>query len=103
MVACTWRGPGGPPARGVGPARPGAVWGGGAPGGGGGARGGGCEEFDVLGVGARPAALDVGHAVLVEHACDADLVGQRQRDVLALGAVAKGRVVEDDRRICGRG
>ena len=56
------------------------------------------EELDVLGVGARPAALDVGHAVLVEHPRDAQLVGQRERDVLALGAVAQGRVVEDDRR-----
>ena len=55
------------------------------------------EELDVLGVGARPAALDVGHAVLVEHPGDAQLVGERERDVLALGAVAQRRVVEDDR------
>ena len=62
-------------------------------------RPGGREELDVLGVGARPAALDVGHPVLVEHARDAQLVGERQRDVLALGPVAQGRVVEDDRRV----
>ena len=55
------------------------------------------EELDVLGVGARPAALDEREAVLVEHARDAQLVGERERDVLALGAVAEGRVVEDDR------
>ena len=57
------------------------------------------EELDVLGVGARPAALDEGHAVLVEHARDAQLVRERERDVLALGAVAEGRVVEDDRLV----
>ena len=55
------------------------------------------EELDVLRVGAGPAALDVGHAVLVEHPRDADLVGERERDVLALRAVAQGRVVQDDR------
>ena len=62
-------------------------------------RPGGGEELDVLGVGARPAALDVGHPVLVEHPRDAQLVGERQRDVLALGPVAQGRVVEDDRGV----
>ena len=62
----------------------------------------GREELDVLGVGAGPAALDVGHAVLVEHPGDAELVGERQDDVLALGAVAERRVVEDDGR-GGRG
>ena len=62
-------------------------------------RPGGREELDVLGVGARPAALDEGHAELVEHPRDAQLVGERQRDVLALGAVAQGRVVEDDRGV----
>ena len=59
---------------------------------------GGREELDVLRVRARPAALDVGHPVLVEHPGDPELVGQRQDDVLALGPVAQGRVVEDDRR-----
>ena len=58
----------------------------------------GREELDVLRVRARPAALDVGHAVLVEHAGDAELVGQAEDDVLALGAVAEGGVVEDDGR-----
>ena len=61
-------------------------------------RPGGREELDVLGVRARPAALDVRHAELVEHPRDAQLVGERQGDVLALRAVAEGRVVEDDRR-----
>ena len=62
-------------------------------------RPGGREELDVLGVRARPAALDERHPELVEHPRDAQLVGQRQRDVLALGAVAQGRVVEDDRGV----
>ena len=39
-----------------------------------------------------------GHAELVEHPGDPQLVGEREGDVLALGAVAQGRVVEDDRR-----
>ena len=61
------------------------------------------EELDVLGVRARPAALDVRHAELVEHARDPQLVGERERDVLALGTVAQGRVVEDDRRVVALG
>src|SRR5262249_32101194 len=64
-----------------------------------GPRGG--EEVDVLGVRAWPAALDVGHAVFVEHPGDAQLVGERQRDVLALRAVAERRVVEGDGAIGG--
>ena len=62
---------------------------------------GGLEEVDVLGVRARPAALDVGHAVLVEHPGDAQLVGEGEGDVLALGAVAEGRVVERDGPVGG--
>ena len=72
---------------------------GGQPGGPPGHRAGRREELDVLGIAARPAALDVGHAVLVEHPRDAQLVRERQRDVLALGAVPEGRVVQDDRRV----
>ena len=64
---------------------------------------GGREELDVLGVGARPAALDEREAVLVEHPRDAQLVGERERDVLALGAVAEGRVVEGDGGAVGGG
>ena len=60
-------------------------------------RPGGREELDVLGVRARPAALDERHPVLVEHPRDAQLVGEREGDVLALRPVAQGRVVEDDR------
>src|SRR5207245_6989690 len=65
---------------------------------------GGLEELDVLGVRARPAALDVGHAVLVEHPGDPELVGEAQGDVLALGPVAERRVVEGDGSVgrCGR-
>ena len=66
-------------------------------------RPGGREELDVLGVRARPAALDEGHPELVEHPRDAQLVGQRQGDVLALRPVAQRRVVEDDRRSPGAG
>ena len=60
------------------------------------------EELDVLGVRARPAALDVGHPELVEHARDPQLVGERERHVLALRPVAQGRVVEDDRGVVAR-
>ncbi len=63
---------------------------------------GGREEVDVLGVRARPATLDEGHPVLVEHPGDAQLVGQGQDDVLALGPIAQGRVVEDDRAVVAR-
>src|SRR4029077_9501101 len=62
-------------------------------------RPGGREELDVLRVGAGPAAFDVGHPELVEHPRHAQLVGQREGDVLALRAVTQGRVVEDDRRV----
>src|SRR4029078_6781257 len=59
----------------------------------------GLEELDVLGVRARPAALDVRHPELVEHPGDAELVGGAEGDVLALGAVTERRVVQDDRLI----
>jgi hypothetical protein len=62
----------------------------------------GAEELDVLGVRARPAALDVGHAVFVEHSRDAELVGQGERDVLALRSVAERGVVQDH-RVAGPG
>ncbi len=62
-------------------------------------RAGGREELDVLRVRAGPAAFDERHPVLVEHPGDAQLVGERQRDVLALRAVAERRVVEDDRAV----
>src|SRR5665811_2426001 len=58
----------------------------------------GGEEVHVLRVGAGPAALDVRHPVLVEHPGDPELVGEREDDVLALGPITEGRVVEDDRR-----
>src|SRR5438552_918225 len=54
------------------------------------------EELDVLRVRARPAALDVGHAVVVKQARDPQLVRERKGDVLALGAVAQRGVVQDD-------
>ena len=55
------------------------------------------EELGVLGVGAGPAALDVVHAEPVEGAGDLHLVLHREREPLALGAVAEGGVVEPDR------
>ncbi len=58
-------------------------------------RPGGFEEVDVLGVGARPAALDVRQAELVQAAGDLDLVGQRDDEALALRSVAQRRVVEN--------
>ena len=54
------------------------------------------EELDVLGVGAGPAALDEGHAELVEPAGDPQLVLDREADPLPLGAVAEGGVVDLD-------
>ena len=54
------------------------------------------RRTDVLGVGSGPAALDVGDAEGVESLGDLDLVVARQRDVLALGAVAQRGVVEED-------
>src|SRR5205823_6386268 len=55
------------------------------------------EELDVLRVGAGPAALDVMHADLIQPRRDLELVVDRQRQALALRAVAERRVVEDDR------
>ena len=52
------------------------------------------EELGVLGVGSRPAALDEADAQRVEVAGDRQLVGDRQRHPLALGAVAQRRVVD---------
>src|SRR4029077_1457364 len=56
----------------------------------------GAEELLVARVRARPAALDVVHAEVVEALRDAELVLERERDVLCLGPVAQRRVVELD-------
>src|SRR5437867_2436640 len=56
----------------------------------------GPEELLVARVRARPAALDVVDAEVVETLGDAHLVLEREGDVLGLGAVAQGRVVELD-------
>src|SRR5437667_271193 len=56
----------------------------------------GPEELLVARVRARPAALDVVHAEVVEALGDAHLVLEREGDVLGLGAVAQRRVVELD-------
>ena len=52
------------------------------------------EELGVLGVGARPAALDEAHAEVVQVPGDGQLVVDRQHHALALRAVAQGRVVD---------
>ena len=54
------------------------------------------EELLVLRVRARPAALDVVDAELVQPPSDLQLVLQRQRDPGALAAVAQGAVVDRD-------
>ena len=61
------------------------------------------EELVVLGVGARPTALDVVHTQPVELLGDAELVLDRQRDALQLAAVSQRRVVDLDGRGCGHG
>ena len=55
------------------------------------------EELDVLGVGAGPAALDVGDAEMVELLGHAQLVVDRERQPLLLAAVAQDRVEDVDR------
>ena len=60
--------------------------------------GGSGEELVVLGVGARPAALDVVHAEAVEFPGDAQLVLDGQRDAFELAAVAQRGVVDLHRR-----
>ena len=58
------------------------------------------EERHVLGVRRREAALDVVDAELVKAPHDGELVGQRERDALALLPIAQGGVVGVDAR-CG--
>ena len=58
--------------------------------------GGASEELDVLRVRARPAALDVVHAEVVELLGDAQLVVDRGRHALDLQAVAQGGVEDLD-------
>ena len=55
---------------------------------------GAAEELGVLGVGARPAALDVADAEVVEVPRDGQLVGDGEGEPLLLRAVAQGRVVD---------
>ena len=52
------------------------------------------EELGVLGVRARPAALDEPDAEVVEVPRDGQLVGDREVEPLLLGAVAQRRVVD---------
>ena len=55
---------------------------------------GAAEELGVLGVRARPAALDVADAEVVELPGDGQLVGDGEVQPLLLRAVAQGRVVD---------
>ena len=55
---------------------------------------GAAEELGVLGVGARPAALDEAHAEAVELPRDRQLVGDGEVEPLLLRAVAQRRVVD---------
>ena len=52
------------------------------------------EKILVLGVGAGPAAFDVMNAQMRQFLGDADLVGQGQVEVLGLGAVSQGGVID---------
>ncbi len=52
------------------------------------------EVGGVLGVGAGPAAFDVGHTEVVQKLRDPELVVHRKGDVFALRAVAERRVVD---------
>ena len=52
------------------------------------------EKILVLGVGAGPAAFDVMNAQMRQFLGDADFVGQGQVEVLGLGAVSQGGVVD---------
>ena len=57
------------------------------------------EELGVLGVRARPAALDVADPEPVELLGDAQLVGDREVEPLLLGAVAQRGVVDVERAV----
>ena len=54
------------------------------------------EELDVTGIGARPAAFDVGHAEAFELGGDAQLVIDGEMNALPLRAVAEGGIIDFD-------
>ena len=56
------------------------------------------EKLDVLRIAARPAALDVMNAELIELVGNAQFVGDREVHTLTLRAIAQGRVIEFDVR-----
>ena len=54
------------------------------------------EELDIAGIGARPAAFDVGHAEALELGGDAQLVINGEMNALPLRAVAEGGIIDFD-------
>ncbi len=56
------------------------------------------EKFDVLGIGPRPAALDVMNPEGIEFLGDPELINYRKIDACALAAIAQGRIVYFDFR-----
>ena len=52
------------------------------------------KKLDVLGIAARPAALDVMDAEGIELLGDAEFVQHRKVDALTLGAIPQGRVID---------
>ena len=54
------------------------------------------EELHVLGIGTRPAALDVVDSEFVQAPCNAQLVQSGQLEAFTLGAVTQSGVIEKD-------
>ena len=57
---------------------------------------GALEEFNILGVRARPAAFDERHAEIVQFVARCGLCHWRKREAFGLGAIAQGGVVDLD-------
>ncbi len=54
------------------------------------------KESDILGIGTRPSPLDVMNSHIIEAVGDIDLVLNQKRDILRLGSVTQGRIVQAD-------
>ena len=55
------------------------------------------EEFDVLGIRARPASLDEVHAQFIQLLSDTHFIFRRKTHVFSLCAVSQGRVIDFQR------